>query len=274
MGSESRKLKLALEWLMASNKNKTALVIGHPGHELRVFRWLEIAQPDVFVITDGSGRSGQSRLSSTSRLLPQTGCEPGNFYGELSDTAAYDAILNGEFEVFITLTKKLATHLIDQKVTCVAGDAWEGYNPVHDVCRAIINAAVEIAGRANWSVENLSFPLIGPPETCEGASCHDAVHPELDDEAFARKLAAARSYVELESEVNAAFKQNAVEAFRFECLRPVAGGPITNGLTEKPFYEVYGEQKVASGYYPKVIRYREHFLPLAEALWRTAVGGI
>ena len=34
----------------------TALVIGHPGHELLVHGWLEVARPIVFVFTDGSGR--------------------------------------------------------------------------------------------------------------------------------------------------------------------------------------------------------------------------
>ncbi|HSS21509.1 MAG TPA: hypothetical protein VLL54_15660 [Pyrinomonadaceae bacterium] len=256
---------------MVTNKNKTALVIGHPGHELRVFRWLEIAKPDVFIITDGSGRSGDSRLASTSRLLPQTGCKEGTFYGDLSDAAAYAAILNHEFEVFIVLARKLAEHLIAREITCVAGDAWEGYNPVHDTCRAIINTAVEIAARANHRVLNLSFPLIGPPEACPNGNCDDAVHPELDDAAFARKLAAARAYSELESEVNEAISQNQIEAFRIECLRPVAAGPANTELNEKPYYELYGERKVASGHYSQVIRYREHFVPLAAALWQTAV---
>jgi hypothetical protein len=40
----------------------------------------------------------------------------------------------------------------------------------------------------------------------------------------------------------------------------------------KPYYEEYGEKRVAEGKYGEVIRYREHVLPLAEAL-RQTVGG-
>jgi hypothetical protein len=32
---------------------KAALVVAHPGHELRVFHWLRLARPCVFVLTDG-----------------------------------------------------------------------------------------------------------------------------------------------------------------------------------------------------------------------------
>src|SRR5438876_6336532 len=68
---------------------RAALVIAHPGHELRVHAWVELAQPLAFVLTDGSGHTGQSRLASTSRLLDQTGASSGGIYGRLTDRALY-----------------------------------------------------------------------------------------------------------------------------------------------------------------------------------------
>ena len=59
---------------------RAVLVIGHPGHELRVFHWLEMLRPVVFVLTDGSGGSGYSRLPSTTRILDQVGASRGSFY--------------------------------------------------------------------------------------------------------------------------------------------------------------------------------------------------
>ena len=53
----------------ADGRDKAALVISHPGHELCVHHWLETARPDVFVLTDGSGRSGISRLDSTTKII-------------------------------------------------------------------------------------------------------------------------------------------------------------------------------------------------------------
>jgi hypothetical protein len=257
---------------MLSPDKRTALVIAHPGHELRVFRWLEVMQATVFVITDGSGRTGRSRLNSTTRILDRAGSRQGSFYGRLTDNAAYSAILNHNFALFIGLTRELARFLIDERVNYVAGDALEGYNPTHDVCRLVIDTAVAVANRCGGSkVASFDFPLTGTSDIYAG---DDAIRLELDDDAFARKMAAARSYAELESEVDDAIDHNQPGAFRVECLRPVANQEIDFGPDDKPYYEQYGEKQVAAGHYRDVIRYREHFLPLAEALRQSVNEGI
>src|SRR2546429_9031484 len=121
------------------------LFIVHPCHELLVHGWVELAKPLVFVLTDGSGRTNQSRLKSTTEILNQTGAKLGCIYGRLTDRAAYSAILDRKFDVFIRLAKELAEAFIAQCIDYVAGDAAEGFSPTHDVCRLIINAAVKIA---------------------------------------------------------------------------------------------------------------------------------
>jgi len=253
---------------MLSSDKRAALVIGHPGHELRVFHWLELVRPAVFVLTDGSGHSGNSRLASTTRILGQTGASEGSFYGKLTDLEAYDAILNRDFDLFIELARELARFLIDKTIAYVAGDALEGYNPTHDVCRLVIGAALEMANRfGNNEVATFDFPLTGAPDQSPG-SHH--IRIELDDDAFARKMAAARYYAGLESEVRDALTSNAERAFRVECLRPVNSSEINSGEDDKPYYEKYGEKQVAAGNYREVIRYRKHVLPLAEALRRSA----
>src|SRR5258706_14972165 len=77
-----------------------ALVVAHPGHELRVYGWLLEARPKVFVLTDGSGRTGRSRLSSTTKLGTDAGARFGRIYGRFTDIAVYEALLDGNFEVF------------------------------------------------------------------------------------------------------------------------------------------------------------------------------
>src|SRR5437879_291791 len=57
-----------------------ALVICHPGHELKLFGWMTRARPVVHVLTDGSGSSKRSRLKSTERVL-----ESARHYAELAD---------------------------------------------------------------------------------------------------------------------------------------------------------------------------------------------
>ncbi len=254
---------------MLSPDTKTVLVIGHPGHELRVFHWLEVMRPAVFVFTDGSGRTGRSRLPSTTRILDQIGASSGLFYGPLTDAAAYTAILDHNFDLFSELMSKLAGYLIDEEISCVVGDAFEGYNPTHDVCRLVIGAAVEMANRASGrALDNFEFLLTGKPESRDRRQDIPAIRLELDGAAFARKMAVARSYPELEAEVKEAIKFNQLDAFRVECLRKVSNRPPVFADDHKPYYEQYGERQVLSGHYYKVIRYREHLMPLGEALWR------
>ena len=249
--------------MLPTNKS-AALVIGHPGHELRVFHWLEMVRPVVFVLTDGSGRLGQSRLPSTSRILDQVGASRGSFYGRLTDGQAYSAILNFDFDVFIELARELARFMVDDTVDYVVGDAAEGYNPTHDVCRLVIGAAVEMTNRSGVNeVANFDFPLMDAADRSTGTR---DIMIELDDNAFARKIAAARSYAGLESEVNDAISSNPERAFRVERLRRVSNNGFESGTAGKPYYERCGEERVAASKYSDVIRYRKHVLPLAEAL--------
>src|SRR6476646_5399321 len=110
---------------------RAALVVAHPGHELRVHRWVELARPVVYVLTDGSGHTGRSRLAATSELLARAGARPGPLYGRLADRELYRALLAGDLELFAGLAEELAESLLREEIGIVAGDAVEGFNPGH-----------------------------------------------------------------------------------------------------------------------------------------------
>jgi len=256
----------------ASSNARAALVIAHPGHELMIHGWLELARPLVFVLTDGSGRTNRSRLDSTTKILGQAGAKPGCIYGRLSDHAAYAAILDHEFDLFIRLAKELAEALTTGQIDYVAGDAAEGYSPTHDVCRLIINVAVEIANRATARpLGNFAFYLRPRELDCE-EPCAEDIYLKLDEKAFARKIARAKGYAGLAAEVSAALNRNPIDAFRAECLHRVDMINENNWDGQRRFYEEYGEQQVAQGYYERVLRYREHIEPLARALALAKLG--
>lgn len=258
----------------SNGTRRAALVIAHPGHELRVYGWLEAARPLVFVLTDGSGRTGHSRLQSTVNILEGVGARPGSIFGRFTDQAVYQATLGHDHALFKALARELADELVRERVDYVAGDAEEGYNTAHDICRLVLNAAVELASRERGvPVVNYDFLLTGRPAECPSHLRESAVWLRLDDATFGRKLTAAGNYSELAAEVATAIDENGESAFRVECLRPVVDVDCRAGRfnTEKPYYERYGEQQVAAGHYEKVISYREHILPIAEAL-RECVG--
>lgn len=225
-------------------------------------------RPAVCVLTNGSGSDGASRLGSTSALLESVGAAPGPVYGRMSDREIYRAILDGDHARFIALADELATSFIERNVRFVAGDAVEGFNPSHDVCRYVINAAVRIAAAAGHTLACHAFVLDGSPTICPRGAQEPAHHVALDDERLARKLQAAYQYGELRPEVERALARYGREPFRSECLWPVdLSDPYGWDPDDIPFYESYGAERVASGAYEQVVTFRGHVKPLADALW-------
>lgn len=267
-----------IDSLASEYRQRTILVIAHPGHELRVHGWLETTVPAVWILTDGSGHTGRSRIDSTTRVLEPTGAVPGPVYGYMSDADLYNSVLGFDHRPFINLVDNLAASILHEQVDCIAGDAEEGYNPGHDICRLIINAAVKLVKRkSSEPIRNYDFTLVGPPDQCPEDLRDHSLWLNLDDEAFARKLSAAHNYSELQAEVETALNGAGNEAlitgvtdanrFRVECLRPVNSHSLAiRSLDDPPYYEQYGEKQVKSGYYKQVLRYSEHMLPLARAL--------
>jgi len=249
------------------SNSRDALVIAHPGHELRAYQWLRLTRPLCFVLTDGSGGSGKSRLDSTTTLLEQNGARMGCIYGRLTDREIYSAIIKGEVDLFVDLSEELVGELVREEIDCVVGDAIEGYNPAHDLCRFMINAAVEIASRKrNQALLNFEISLASQPANCAEPTTGKAIGIHLDEEDLSRKLEAAHGYHELAGEVDQILKIEGIQAIQSEWLHPVGNKGISISQTESPYYELHGEKQVAAGYYERVLRYREHVLPIARAL--------
>lgn len=247
----------------------TALVVGHPGHELRIHHWVERLQPRVSVLTDGSGRVGCSRIASTKTLLDRAGARPGEFFGRYTDRQFYAALIERNTRLFIDIAQELADDFVAHNIRCVIGDAYEGYNPTHDVCRLIIGVATFLAERRmQTQIVSYAFPLAADPRAAlVGHSTRRTnISAELTDEAFARKLEAAQNYPELSGELAAAAEKIGLIAFRTECLSRVDECDGQSGPHEcPPYYEQYGEQQVAQGHYQSVIRYETHVRELATA---------
>jgi hypothetical protein len=246
---------------------RAALVIAHPGHELRAYGWLIASSPTVSVLTDGSGHTGQSRLDSTTRLLQRAGARLGPVYGRFTDSQIYESILCGRHQVFTTLAFELGKHFIEHGIEYVVSDAIEGYNPTHDLCRLVVDCAVAIANSGNPLVEQFEFLLEGSPQACPDHLKDESILLALDQQTYALKVEAAREYRELETEVDDAFSSFGADAYRFECLmRVVDFDPTRRFAFEAPYYELYGERQVAAGYYRQVLLYSKDFAPVARAL--------
>jgi hypothetical protein len=244
---------------------RSALVIGHPGHELRVYGWLVSARPQVFVLTDGSGTSGIARLTSTLEVLSRAGASTDQTSSVFSDAGIYQAILNSDITSFTSIVDNLADRFMRDEIELVASDANEGFNPTHDLCREITYAAVE-------KVRKLTGRIVSHYEFClteweqRSLLAHDnrCIHTSLSDSMLADKIDVSRTYKELRDEVEQALAFGSSEYFRVECLKRVDDWVAIDAC--KPHYEIWGEQRVAEGKYKFVLRFQEHILPIFLAL--------
>jgi hypothetical protein len=289
MGSSTNNVHGETE--LARAAERPALVVAHPGHELCVYGWMKHNRPAVHVLTDGSAPTRPPRLGMTSKHLASLGLKPGGFYGVTTDAEVYAALLARDADFFAGLALRLSRALAEEGVTFVASDAAEGYSPTHDVTRAVAGTAVALANReaAGRRVAHYEFTAIARQDARASVE-EGAVRLRLDDRTFGEKIGAMRASPELADEAGAALDRapldslkavapvaedvarivdalGGAEGFRVERLRPAsvsAALELPEGQT--PFYERYGEALARLGKYAEVIRYREHYLPIAESL--------
>jgi len=244
-----------------------ALIVAHPGHELRLHGWLHQARPIVFVLTDGSGGAAQSRLESTRRIVRGAGAREGSIFGRFRDRDLYAAIMRRDTGFVVALADELADGLVAAGCELAVCDAREGYNSAHDLCWFLVEAAVAIAShRLGRGVVTLEFPLAAAPDAAP-ANGDAGLRLTLDDQALERKLADALAYPEMAAEVRAALDRFGAAAFRIERLTHAGHDAGRDWQPDAvPYYERYGEQQVAAGVYDDVLRQRDHMLPLVTGL--------
>ncbi len=247
-------------------------------------------KPVVYALTDGSAPSRPARLNMTAKILEDVGATTGGFYAVTTDSEIYAALLEGNLQFFADLAHRFAGVVLDEGITMTAGDAAEGYSPTHDVCRAVTSAAIAIANRRKKGapIRDYEFTLIERQDSSARERA-GTIRVRLDDRTFQQKIDAMRSCPDIADEVGAGLDRRplgslqslapfageveevvgllgGVEGFRTECLRPASGKPFSCPHGQPPFYERYGEALATAGKYSRVIRYRDHYLPVAESL--------
>jgi len=230
---------------------------------------MEREKPVLFVITDGSARS-RSRIPSTRALADAVGSQPGSIFGRFTDRELYEAILGNDVRRVAAVTCELSEALASSDIERVVCDAWEYYNPAHDLCGVMTALAVERAREMSGRAIAFYDYAVAGPTGATGAAGEIVI--TLDDDALLRKLAAARAFDALQNDVDEQLRDGS-EPFRVECLRPVPVDVAPPRLAGKPAYELYGEARVAEGRYRHVLRYSEHVVPFLEALTDAVTAG-
>lgn len=246
---------------------RAALAIAHPGHELRLMKWISDTRPLVFLLTSGS-RSGasRSRVSASRRLATQLGATPGSVFGEHLDRDVYEWILAEDCAPFLALADRMAASFVQDQITTVVTDSWQLYNAVHDLWHLTVRiAAAEAAISMGRPLSCLDYPVV--PCTCDLVSPGPERHrlvltpQEVDD-----KLRLASEFPEIAEDVAEIMRIGGSETMRQEVLHAVRSvGELPPTLDAKALYERFGEERVASGLYSSVLRW-SHVQPIYRRL--------
>ncbi|MER8922442.1 hypothetical protein [Mesorhizobium sp. M0802] len=239
-----------------SEKLENVLVLAHPGHELRVYHWLECAQPRVYLLTDGSGGRQTARTQYSRHLVKAAGATPGAVFGDIPDAVWYEALLAGETDFFVDVLTKIATDLAGAKNVQFVSDAVDGYNPIHDLAYAYGQALAGALKRTAKVAQHLcsaAVPNVAGPIGLE---------IQLDHAARARKMAAVESYSPLADEANRIVER---DPQCFDRERLISQHFDWEG-SWAPEWEVIGKERVAAGIYRRCITYKDNVQPIAKRL--------
>lgn len=245
---------------------KCAFVFAHPGHELKLHAWLERLQPEVFLLTDGSGSVDQSRVAQSRQTISASGATLNPMSAAWTDHQAYTAILSCNSAKVIGVVEQLASELQKLAIEWVVCDSIEGFNPVHDLCTVLVaNACTLVQKRTTTNIRCLDFPLHGPPDHKLVTGCDGLLELHLTSLEWQRKRLAIVNNTAISREMQHDFGLYGENAFKVEVLTPLDIASSLQSLAQaKPFYETHGENRVRAGVYTQVLRYQEHFLPLVE----------
>jgi hypothetical protein len=249
---------------------RAALVVTHPGHELFVHAWMESARPVVFVLTDATGTS-TPYLPATAEVVERAGCRLGPLFGRCTDAGLRLAVLNADHERFVSLAAELADDFVREDIDCVVGDAAEGHNLSHDVCRLIIDAAVAQASRRRPTLKNYELVLNAPIVAAPAHLSQRSLRLQLDPEAWARKYNATFAYAEPTSDVAWTVEHFGLDSLQTEHLRPAIPWRVMQPHFTPNYHDRSGSRSLSA---PSVTLFRDRLLPLAEALRVAAASGL
>lgn len=245
---------------------KTLLFIGHPGHELLAYKFLNEHKPHVIFLTTGSGNNDQPRINGSVDLVSSLGLQVFTPFEPFTDREIYTLIMTGEFERFTKVKDALKTFIELHNIDRIVGDALEGFNPSHDLCRYIINGCVQDLNGSH-NLENYDF-LQDEVFRNSQAEIHTSdIVLKLNNDEMEAKLAACKKYSELKFEVDRFFEAYGADFFKLEYFRHITDTlTFSNWQGEQPFYEIHGRKRVKEGIYKKALLYNDHMLPIAKHL--------
>ncbi len=244
-------------------------LFAHPGHELAVLNTLSQLKPIIHVLTNGGGRHNRSRISYTDNVIEQIGAVRGKILGRLSDLEAYNLFKYQSTDQVIDLAEEAINYFSQHQKICILSDAFEGYNPTHDLAATISQQAVYQLRKMGREVIHLSFsPILAskkdlaPTSYNRGATL--AKNPincyQLD-----KKIRIVEKYTPLQAEIESLCINfdHSYETLLWHQDDDEIDYP---SIDWHPFWEKYSQDKVRQGHYTESLNYKNNFFPILENL--------
>lgn len=247
---------------------KAALVVAHPGHELRVYDWLQTARPDVHVLTNGSRASlMRARREASAAFISRLGCRIAPVWQGIPDSTLYAHLLAQDHAPFFDWVSRLASDLVERDIDLVVADAWQYYNITHDLTHLMARvAAAEASVRLGRDILVLEFQVVPAALAPTAPRVQTYCSKSLTAAVGEAKRAAAHAFPDIEGEIAEIEALEGARAYTVEqFFTPAALSDLRASPIDQPPYEIYGEARVAAGLYQHVLRWR-HAAPLIRAL--------
>lgn len=246
---------------------KTLLFVGHPGHELLAYNFMSVYKPDIIFLTNGSGRNNQPRITQSINLIKSLGLKAYFPFESYSDRQIYDLILSNSIDSFLSTKLALKEFILEQKYQVILGDALEGFNPSHDLCRYLINSIV-IDLENKIEIKNYEFFQDDVRKNQTSVKKPEDIILELNEDELQKKMDACINYPEIKSEVDKFVAQYGKSFFTLEFFRKVEEPKKIIGWdTEFPYYEEFGRKRIVEGTYKQLISFENHMKKLAHSLF-------
>lgn len=258
--------RLGKAWFSKLFLMNTLLFVGHPGHELLAHKFLTEYQPKVIFLTTGSGSADTPRINGSIELLASLGLNVFSPFKPFTDREIYSLIMKGNFKEFDRVKAEIKQFVIDHRIDLIVGDALEGFNPSHDLCRYIINGCVQEL-KGVHELKNYDFLQDEVFRNSQKKVNEADILLHLNDVELKSKFAACRKYSQLKFEVDRFSEAYGVDFFKLEYYREITNTSLVSSWEgPQPYYEVHGRKRVAEGVYDHSLLFEEHMLPLAQQL--------
>lgn len=277
-----------------------ALSIAHAGHEVRLHGFLEISKPYVFLLTDGSERTGHDMMMESIRLIDTAVKQDKKLKVNQKDDAwkrawmiiqgdrdpehkhikssqLYAQILEqntGFFEYYINF---IAANLIRRNINYIIADAIEDKDCIQHMCRIMTDIALGfIVKNTGKQILQYDYSVSNAYNTNINEEC---IEINLDEAASERKLNAILKYPFAIPDLKANFPLdiNAIVELRKmkngeETIKQLLR-EINMGFLSKEFLRPYTFTESANTSYEvevegkkEIITYADHIKPLQEKL--------